>query len=540
VESDPFVGSEVSLDGSITLFFNQPMDHESAEAAFFGLPGTITWIDDSTLIFTPEAPLEPATQVDLTFDTSLKAANGLSAVQPINLSYQAVGYLQLTQRLPEPEASAVDPASAIVAAFNRPVVPLGGDPGALPPAFDLEPEAEGRGEWLNTSTYIFYPQPALAGGQEYTVRVSEDLTGVDGSPIENPLSWSFTTQLPDLVTASPDDGASGVGLDAEIAMTFNQPMEAESVAANLALVDSNGESTAGTYTWNEDFTELKFNPDRLLKRDQRYTLVLGEQTLSGGGTPLGSEHRISFNTVPALAVTSSLPVEGGSMNPYSGVEIHFSAPIKSEDVLDFITITPEVPNLDSYIDVELNILHLFGSFDPETDYTLIVSPNLPDQWNGRLGQEFTLNFRTLPYDPSLTLSYFTDVLFLTPAESSVNAQVTNLSELSMTVGNVPQSDFQAMIAPGGYTLRESYQPLNPRTFEQSLDIPRNQNTTVNIPLTPEGETLAPGFYFLRYNNLPENVFAGPYLLVVSNVNTTFKVSSVDALVGRRTCGMAPR
>jgi hypothetical protein len=78
-------GSEVSLDGSITLFFNQPMDRESAEAAFFGLPGTITWIDDSTLIFTPEAPLEPATQVDLTFDTSLKAANGLPALQPISL-----------------------------------------------------------------------------------------------------------------------------------------------------------------------------------------------------------------------------------------------------------------------------------------------------------------------------------------------------------------------------------------------------------------------------------------------------------------------
>jgi hypothetical protein len=32
----------------------------------------------------------------------------------------------------------------------------------------------------------------------------------------------------------------GVSLDAEIAVTFNQPMEAESVAANLALVDSNG------------------------------------------------------------------------------------------------------------------------------------------------------------------------------------------------------------------------------------------------------------------------------------------------------------
>ncbi|MCK7483300.1 MAG: hypothetical protein M0C28_44315 [Candidatus Moduliflexus flocculans] len=37
------------------------------------------------------------------------------------------------------------------------------------------PSVEGRGEWINTSTYIFHPETAMLGGTEYTVSMSEDL-----------------------------------------------------------------------------------------------------------------------------------------------------------------------------------------------------------------------------------------------------------------------------------------------------------------------------------------------------------------------------
>jgi hypothetical protein len=88
----------------------------------------------------------------------------LSTSLPVSYQFQTVGYLSLENVLPEADTSDVNPTSAVVAAFNYPVVPLGGDPAGLPAGFSIEPAAAGHGEWINTSTYIYYPEPALELG----------------------------------------------------------------------------------------------------------------------------------------------------------------------------------------------------------------------------------------------------------------------------------------------------------------------------------------------------------------------------------------
>jgi hypothetical protein len=66
VESDPFPGAELPLQGTITLYFNQPMEHASVEAAFTGLAGSFDWIDAATLTFTPSKPFSPDSELSLT------------------------------------------------------------------------------------------------------------------------------------------------------------------------------------------------------------------------------------------------------------------------------------------------------------------------------------------------------------------------------------------------------------------------------------------------------------------------------------------
>jgi hypothetical protein len=437
-----------------------------------------------------------------------------------------VGHLGLAQRLPEQGAVDVDPTSAVVATFNRPVVPLGADPESLSPAFSLEPASEGRGEWLNTSTYVFYPDLALAGGLEYTVRLESELSGTDGSPLVGADSWSFSTAPPHLVYVEPADEADDVRLDTDIVLTFNQPMDADSAEANFALLDPDSNSVPGEVGWNDDFTVLTFSPTNLLRRDKRYIIMVDGQTQASGGTPLGSEILTSLHTVPQLRVIGSEPLEGGLRNIYAGVNVYFNGPIQFQNVEQFTTFIPELPNQQVFMDEDERI----GDFAPGTDYTLIVSPNLPDAWSGRLGQEFILNFHTQPLDPQVFLSVGTDVLFLTPHDSSLNAQVTNLSKLSMSMGSVPPEDFWALLAPGGYDLRQSYQPSDQINIWKDLDLPPNQSQVVEIPLMLEGELLEPGLYFLRFNLDVEHIFAGPYLMVVSNVNLAYKLSATDALV----------
>ncbi|MBE0695289.1 MAG: hypothetical protein IH586_00025, partial [Anaerolineaceae bacterium] len=127
------------------------------------------WIDDSTLRLVPDQPVSLKSDLILTINTSARASNGKTLTEPIQVDYKAPEDLRVVERLPRPGGVDINPSSAIVVTFNRPVVPLGADPASTLPAFTIEtpaeqPKTNGRGEWLNTSTYIFYPQPALFGG----------------------------------------------------------------------------------------------------------------------------------------------------------------------------------------------------------------------------------------------------------------------------------------------------------------------------------------------------------------------------------------
>ena len=269
VESNPPVGAEIPSDGSITLFFNQPMDHASVESALASdLSRDINadWLDSSTLIVSPITALESGTKFDIQISTSARSTSGMELLEPIKLDFKTAGDLHLTQTLPEPDTIDVDPSSAIVTAFNQPVVPLGAESETLPEAFTVKPDNQGYGEWINTSTYIFYPEPPLGGGQTYTVTLNEELRSSAGSSLEDADSWSFTTAQPRLVSIEPETEIP-LRLDDEFVFTFNQPMDTLSVGANFNLTAMDGTPVSGEIDWNEDTTIYTFTHARNLLRD---------------------------------------------------------------------------------------------------------------------------------------------------------------------------------------------------------------------------------------------------------------------------------
>jgi hypothetical protein len=90
------------------------------------------------------------------------------------------GYLQPTNFLPNTDAEDVNVDAAIAVSFNQPVVALGEDESSQPEAFTIQPGVKGNAEWINTSTYIFYPEPGMTGGMEYTVTLNPELKTVTG------------------------------------------------------------------------------------------------------------------------------------------------------------------------------------------------------------------------------------------------------------------------------------------------------------------------------------------------------------------------
>jgi len=533
VETDPLPGAQITLKNQFRFYFNQPMDHPSVEGAISMVPalsGSFTWLDDSSLTFTPDAPFLPGTSLSINISTNAQSAKGMALLEPIQLSFTTYDYLSLVQGLPAVDANDVDPTSAIVAAFNQPVVALGADPGSLPTGFTLTPAVDGSGEWINTSTYIFYPQPAMSGGASYQVSINPKLISTAGSPLESAPDWSFTTVLPRLVSAQPAESSVNVYLDTNVQLNFSYPMDSASVEANFLLQARDGSPVEGQSSWNEDFTTFTFTPTELLQRDTTYWVSLSAEAAALGGTQLGEPISLSWNTVPELFISGSVPSEGGTKDIYEGIRIFVSSHLSNDNIDKYISINPSVSNLSSWMDNDQMEIYIYGGFDPEVNYTLTVSPELTDLWGSSLGQAFKLHFRTGPLNPSVQFPYTGDSTFLTTEDTGVLARVTNISSIPLSVGTMTTADLTQMFGDNGYDFRQNFIPSDAESWTFYPEVPHNKSTTVTIPISPDGKPRSPGLYFMRIKEPDTYGYTNSLILAISHYQTTLKLSPTDAFV----------
>jgi uncharacterized protein YfaS (alpha-2-macroglobulin family) len=551
-EVSPLDGSQLGLDEPITFYFSQPMNRDSVEASLFGLPsGSRTWTDDSTLTFTPDPSYKTNTEITVAILSSAKAANGLSLNAPISLTYHTSTLLRAISFLPDTASQDVDPKAAVAVTFNQPVVALGTDanPSAssgqgLPEAFSLEPAANGHGEWISTSTYVFYPEPALAGGETYSANLNTDLVSAAGTPLDftgSSMAWSFQTALPRLVSVEPSNDQK-LALDATIKLTFNQAMDPLSLENGFVFLGG-GIPVDGEMTWNTDKTEVKFKPNKQLQRNSTYTLSITKDVTAASGTPLALEQQFEYVTYDNFSVQGSYPVDGGTKAETDSVQIFFTTPPKDvANLEDYISMSPEVPNLS--VSVNDTTMNINGFFLPESEYTLTVSPDLVDVWDQPLGSEFEFTFLTPAATPDLSVSYWGNVYFVRPDDPVLHANATNILRADVSVAPIPLSDFQQLTGPNGYDALPTFEPQNSVTHSQIFSLTPSRSEPIPLPLTEKGDELTTGFYYVKVDSpqLGETVgardstisYAGPterkYLVVASNLNLTFKIGATDALL----------
>src|SRR5512139_405541 len=291
VETTPLDNTSIGQLSPITFYFSEPMDKASVESSIQGLPeGSFTWNDESTVVFNPAQPYTAKSELPVTIASSIKTASGFGTQQPIDLSFRVADYLRPSNILPKENAMDVDVESAVVVSFNQPVVALGAEPSTLPAAFSLEPSVKGRGEWINTSTYILYPEPALTGGTQYIIGLNPDLKTATGVGLEPGAvsEWTFTTSLPGVVSLLPSS-EQPLAIEPKILLTFNQPMDTGSVVQNFSFSGPEG-SLKGSFEWSEGDTVLSFVPDGSLERNAGYLLNIDAAAKSRGGLALGKNY----------------------------------------------------------------------------------------------------------------------------------------------------------------------------------------------------------------------------------------------------------
>ncbi|MCK4392045.1 Ig-like domain-containing protein, partial [Candidatus Bipolaricaulota bacterium] len=353
VQRTPERGEELPRDGAIELVFDRPMDRASVEAAFSLSPhmaGAFTWSDGRTLCYRPAPLLARDQTYEVTLSTAATDPEGHPLKEAYRFCFRTVGYLKVTQVIPASGTKETEADSTITVIFNRPVVPLMAvsDPAyaTLPDPVMFNPPIEGKGEWLNTSIYLFTPAKPLAGGTTYTARVAAGLIDTTGGILVEDYLWTFSTQPPDVVWISPDEGAKLVPVDTTIKITFNMPIDLPSAQERFTLRRTSllGEllvqRVAGTF--DIEGNTLTFTPNEWLDFDQRYVVLLGAGiTSASGGLGMPDDYTWRFTTVPLPRIISTDPKNGErDAYPYTSFEIRFNAPIDPDTVMDNIEMEP--------------------------------------------------------------------------------------------------------------------------------------------------------------------------------------------------------
>ena len=207
-----------------------------------------------------------------------------------------------------------------------------------------------------------------------------------------------------------------------------------------------------------------------------------------------------------------------------------------KDLVDHFVLTPPVSDMYAYWYEGERMIGLSGNFAPDTDYSLTVLPSLRDPWGGSMAEGYTLNFRNGPLPPMIVTSpgHGSDVLFITPQDASLIAQVVNFPNISLSLGSASLGEFIAMISSqNSFNYRKSFHSADERTWSQSFDLEPNRSTIIDLHVSPQKNPLPLGLYYLRFNIFnTENKIqgAGPRLIAVGNAQLTFKLSATQSLV----------
>jgi uncharacterized protein YfaS (alpha-2-macroglobulin family) len=551
IGQSPASQEEARLTSNLEVSFDQPMDQAVTSQAWQlkdplgkSVSGKVSWPTPRTLRFTPSQPLQPATEYNATLLGNAVSKLGVKISEPLNLSFITVGDLQISQVSPADGSSDIDNKVLITIIFNRPVVPLGmsEDQAKLPQPLVITPTVEGKGEWLNTSVFVFRPDKALNGAATYSAVVKAGLADADGLALAQDYKWQFTVMapsidsinLPDLVFGPPE-GFVNVPLDQTFEINFHQPMEQASTQAAFSITSAKGKAVSGTFNWDQESTSFRFKPDTRLALGTNYTLNIATSAQSAQGGTLVQELNWHFSTVFPPAISSTMPSNGEMQAQFAGqLEISFVSPMKQSSLVDKVVITPKPPSDAQWIYNDYSMY--FYGLEPSTHYVVNVLPGMEDIYGNAIAGSYSFSFTTAAYPPSAYfLMPYTPSLFRVGGPQEFYASVVNVRQVKFSLYGLTPRDFVSVM-DGGISWSDYQPPSTSLVRTWTLSFSSQANKRFQDPITlknAQGNALPAGIYYLTMDTNEihhETRVLDARLIMEATANLTLKTTSSEAMV----------
>lgn len=301
-----------------------------------------------------------------------------------------------------------DVPSEITLVFNRPMRPLEVAGEETPAPVTMNPIVPGRWQWVGTSALQFVPEGRLPRATEYRVEVPKGTRALDGSTLDAPYVFTFSTLRP-----APVGGEPGIYEPLEPGSTFqvrfNQPIADMEIRRSISIL-------AGPQKRALPFDVRRPDPKNqmLAVLVPKAKLPLDSQIVlrasadlrgTEGPLPAGRQHELSYRTYGPLSL-SDLMCDTDTPHqrcaPKGGIGIELTNPVRYGDLKRALSLEPAAEIHFSDWDDEELVQHLWfrAKMLAHTSYRLRIRANLPgggrlvDKYGQALANDITRELQT--------------------------------------------------------------------------------------------------------------------------------------------------
>lgn len=376
------------------------------------------------------------------------------------------------------------PLRAIVLEFSQPMVTVEEVTGkqVLDPPVKLTPSPIGKWQWLDQRTLLYTPEKEdMLFGTKFNISVPKGARSITGTTLTENFSTDITTCLskPNIYDLHNPSG---------LAFCFKQPVQRESLikcvkaevnsrAVDLRLASDAESETIFKDRYSKNMT-FAFLPPEGLPEGAVVSITVLPGIKAENGFAQNSNTMTTGLVINRLGMLLKTDELDYIYEPGEPMLISFDDQIAADNTSDFISITPEISNLDvSYLN---NSLVLKGDTKPDTTYQISVRSGFKGK-NGKVQSSQSLSLKTSSYLPRLLPPAHSYLLMSPDSTRNYPIMSVNVGKLRVRAydGDSVQDHWNRYSVVGSKP--PDVTPLLDQTFEISSR--KNDVVTTNVDIS---------------------------------------------------------
>ena len=320
---------------------------------------------------------------------------------------------------------------AVSVHFNQAVAALGEESQFSSDKCPLQisPKIEGTCRYSGTQTLLFEPTENWPAATRFTVTLKAGFTSaVSKKKLAKDYSFSFTTQVPQVLQVIPYSGEHWISLNPTIFVLFNMPVDLNALS-QYAVFSANDQTisvTARSMTEEEhkktlSYSELKniavLSPVQSLQKDSHYTLELrAGLPAATGNAGMSGEFRTDFYTEPNLEILNHQTTGCLPFTP----SIDLSSPVRLRELARSMEVIPSSAKRELTLEEEnflgnehnnskkgeafFRVPLSFIKVEPHQTVKVTLKAGMQDIYNNRLEKDYSFTISAEGYCPAVDFS----------------------------------------------------------------------------------------------------------------------------------------